>query len=113
MTKTFRTLLTAATAVLALAALSPSPARADNAWQKHHPRREQLNNRLARQNGRIHREVREGEMSHAQAARLHRADRRIHRTERRMASRNGGYVTKAQQRRLNRRENHVSRRIGR
>lgn len=112
MTKTFRTFLTVAAATLALASFGATPARADNAWQKQHPRREQVNNRLARQNQRIHKEVREGEMSHAQAVRLHRADRRIRLTERRMARRNGGYVTKAQQQRLNRRENHVSGRIG-
>lgn len=112
MTKTLRTFLAATAAAFALAAFSAAPASADNAWQAHHPRREQINTRLARQNRRIHREVREGEMSRAQAARLHHADRRIRLTERRMATRNGGDVTKAQQRRLNRRENHVSRRIG-
>lgn len=112
MTSTFRTVLAATAVSLALAAFSASPASADTPWQAHHPRREQINNRLARQNQRIHQEVKEGEMSHAQAARLHRADRRIRTTERRMARRNDGHVTKAQQRRLNRRENHVSHRIG-
>lgn len=110
MLKFLRTFLTAAAAVVALAGLS-TPAMADTPWQAHHPRREQVNGRLVNQSRRIHREVREGGMSRAQAARLHRADRRIRRQERRMAARNGGYVTRGQQRRLNREENRVSRKI--
>jgi hypothetical protein len=111
MLKQFRTFLTAAAAVVAIAGLS-TPAQADTGWQAHHPRREQVNNRLLRQNRRIHREVKQGEMTRAQAARLHRADRRIRTQERRMAARRGGHITKGQQRRLNRKENRVSRRIG-
>ncbi len=67
-----RSLLAAASAVTVLAAFTAAPASADNAWQAHHSRREQVNNRLARQNWRIHGEVREGEMTRGQAARLHR-----------------------------------------
>ena len=37
-------------------------------WGKHHPRREQVNDRLARQNHRINKEVKEGEMSKSEAA---------------------------------------------
>jgi hypothetical protein len=111
MSKSFRTVLTALAATVSLACLA-APAMADTPWQAHHPRREQVNNRLGRQNARIHREVREGEMSRAKAARLHHADRGIRRQERRMAVRNGGYITKRQQARINREENHVGRRIG-
>jgi len=112
MSKSIRTVLTALAATASLACLA-APAMADTPWQAHHPRREQVNSRLATQNARIHREVREGEMSHAKAARLHRADHRIRLQERRMAARQGGAVTRRQQARLNRRENRVSRRIGR
>lgn len=94
-------------------ALTSASAMADTPWQQAHPRREQVNDRLARQNARIHQQVREGELSHAQAARLHARDRSIRAQERRMAAHNGGYVTKSQKRLLNRRENRVSRRIGR
>ena len=52
---------------------------ADTPWQQAHPRREAVNQRLANQNRRIHHEVKEGEMSHAEAARLHRDDRKIRR----------------------------------
>ncbi|HJS88470.1 MAG TPA: hypothetical protein VJ738_00715 [Steroidobacteraceae bacterium] len=111
MSKSLRTVLTAIAATASLACFV-APAMADTPWQAHHPRREQVNNRLANQNARIHQEVREGEMSHAKAARLHRADHRIRMQERRVAARQGGHITKRQQARLNRRENRVSRRIG-
>ena len=111
MSKSIRTVLTAVAATVSLACLA-APAMADTPWQAHHPRREQVNNRLENQNDRIHREVEEGEMSHAKAARLHRADHRIRMQERRMAARNGGHISRGEQARINREENHVSRRIG-
>ncbi|KVD06055.1 hypothetical protein WI80_19950 [Burkholderia ubonensis] len=85
---------------------------ADTPWQKAHPRREEVNQRLANQNRRIHHEVKEGEMSHAQAARLHRDDRQIRQEERDMAAQNGGHLTKPEQRALNQQENAVSNKIG-
>lgn len=111
MSKSIRTVLTAVAATVSLACLA-APAMADTPWQAHHPRREQVNNRLGNQNARIHHEVKEGEMSHARAARLHHADHRIRMQERRMAARNDGHITRRQQARINREENHVSRRIG-
>ncbi|KVO08220.1 hypothetical protein WJ70_23800 [Burkholderia ubonensis] len=85
---------------------------ADTPWQKAHPRREEVNQRLANQNRRIRHEVKEGEMSHAQAARLHRDDRRIRQEERDMAAQNGGHLTRPEQRVLNQQENAVSNKIG-
>jgi len=85
---------------------------AETPWQKNHPRREEVNQRLANQNRRIHNEVKEGEMSHAQAAQLHRDDRNIRREERDMAAQNGGHITKPEQRVLNQQENAVSKQIG-
>ncbi len=111
MSKSFRAVLTAVAATVSLACLA-APAMADTPWQAKHPRREEVNNRLGNQNARIHHEVKEGEMSHAKAARLHAADHRIRMQERRMAARNGGHLTKREQARLNRRENRVSHRIG-
>ena len=85
---------------------------ADTAWQKAHPRREQVNARLANQNRRIHQEVKEGDLSKAQAASLHKDDRQIRSEERAMASQNGGHITKAEQKVLNQQENAVSKQIG-
>ena len=86
---------------------------ADDAWQKAHPRREQVNDRLANQNQRIKQERKEGEISKAQAARLHAEDHAIRKEERTMASTNGGHITKSEQRALNQQENQVSKQIGR
>ena len=87
-------------------------ADADSNFAKTHPRREQVNERLANQNKRIHSEVAAGDMTKAQAAKLHRQDRKIRREERLMASQNGGHITKGEQRVLNKQENAVSREIG-
>ncbi|GAC1453638.1 MAG: hypothetical protein PVS2B3_09640 [Steroidobacteraceae bacterium] len=112
MLKSVRTLLTVAAATFALGGLAGN-ALADTQWQKDHPRREQVNNRLKNQNRRIHQEVKEGELSRSQAAKLHREDRAIRREERTMASTNHGHLTRAEQRALNQQENQVSGQIGR
>ena len=84
----------------------------DTAWQKQHPRREQVNHRLAHQNQRIRNEVKEGEITKPQAAALHKDDRQIRHEERLMASQNGGHITKQEQKTLNQQENVVSAKIG-
>ena len=84
----------------------------DTQWQANHPRREQVNQRLAHQNARIKDEVREGDMSQAKAARLHKDDRQIRQEERDMAHQNGGHITKQEQRTLNHQENALSKKIG-
>ncbi len=87
-------------------------AMAESQWDKDHPRRDEVNDRLKNQDKRINREVKEGEMSKQQAKKLHREDRAMRKEERRMAARNGGHITKAEQAKLNRQENAVSRQIG-
>ena len=67
-------------------AQAPAPA-GDGQWAKSHPRREEVNARLA--------------------------NHRIRMEERAMASTNGGHITKTEQRALNQQENQVSREIGR
>lgn len=89
-----------------------STAHADNHWQKTHPRREQVNDRLHRQDKRIHHEVKEGEMSKSQAAALHKDDHRIRKEERHMASAHHGHITRQEQHTLNRQENRTSKVIG-
>src|ERR1700732_138987 len=111
MLKSVRKFLTVTAVTLSLGALAGN-AMADTQWQKTHPRREQVNNRLANQNKRIHQERKEGEITKAQAAKLHRADHAIRKEERTMASTNGGHITKAEQKALNQQENQVSKQIG-
>ena len=84
----------------------------DTTWQKNHPRREQVNNRLANQNKRIKHEVKEDDLTKSQAAALHKDDRQIRKEERLMASQNGGHITKQEQKTLNQQENAVSKQIG-
>lgn len=85
---------------------------ADGTWAKDHPRRIEVNHRLKMQHERIHKEVKKGEMSKAEAKKLARDDHSIRQEERDMARQNGGHITKQEQRTLNQQENQVSRQIG-
>ncbi|MBV8665931.1 MAG: hypothetical protein JO269_05535 [Burkholderiaceae bacterium] len=87
-------------------------APAASTWDKDHPRRAEVNQRLENQNARIKEEVKEGDMSKAKAKRLHTADKEIRQEERDMAKQNGGHITKQEQKTLNQQENAVSKRIG-
>ncbi|GAC1569332.1 MAG: hypothetical protein NVS3B3_23670 [Aquirhabdus sp.] len=99
-------------AILGAFATTASSSYADTTWQKNHPRREQVNNRLENQNDRIKNEVKEGDMSKAKAAKLRKADRQIRQEERDMAAQNGGHITKQEQKTLNQQENAISKKIG-
>ena len=99
----------------AMAVAAPGFARGDghdHRFEAHHPRRNQVLDRSQFQNRRITRQVREGELTHAQARALRRNDARIAGREQYLARRNGGYITKKQQARLNRRLDNNSKRIG-
>jgi hypothetical protein len=111
MNKSIRTVLMASVVAVTLGALA-APAFADTQWQKDHPRREQVNNRLKNQNKRIKQERKEGEITKAQAQQLHSEDHAIRQEERTMASTNGGHITKTEQKALNQQENQVSQQIG-
>jgi len=99
-------------AVLGVFATAATSSYADTTWQKNHPRREEVNNRLKNQNRRIHNEVKEGEITRGQAKALHTEDKQIRQEERSMAAQNGGHITKQEQGTLNQQENAVSRQIG-
>jgi len=105
---TFRT----AAVLAALGGLFISGGASAETWNQAHPRRVEVNHRLANQNQRIRTERQEGEISGAQARRLHREDRFVRNEERFMASQHGGHITRAEQRALNQQENGVSRQIG-
>lgn len=103
---------------LSLAAALTSAAVADSAsamthWQHQHPRRVEVNARLDYQHHRIAEERREGDLTRRQARELRSEDRHIRAEERFDAARHHGHLTWAEQHRLNRQENQVSRRIGR
>ena len=86
---------------------------ADTAFERDHSRRDQVNDRLETQNHHIRNEVRAGKLSRHQAMHLHRADHHIRMEERRFARHHDGAITQAEQARLNRQENRVSRHISR
>src|SRR6516225_9221779 len=94
------TTVTAALATVACRRLMSNALADDTQWQKDHPRREQVDNRLANQNQRIKQERKEGEISKAQAQKLHSEDHAIRQEERTMASTNHGHITKAEQKSL-------------
>lgn len=102
-----------ALAAAAVAAVSFSTgALAETQWQKDHPRRTEVNSRLANQDRRIHNEVKDGQINRQQAAALHHEDHQIRQEERDMASQDHGHITRADQAALNQQENGVSHQIG-
>ena len=98
---------------VAMIGVSVMNAAAETAWERSHPRRDQVSDRLENQNRRINRELREGEITRGQARQLHQEDRAIRREERTMARFNRGHITRTEQKALNQQENAVSKQIGR
>lgn len=96
-----------AAVLVSLAALAGT-ASAETTWQKNHPRRTQVNHRLANQDKRIHQDVKNGTLSKGQAAKLHHEDHQVRQEERDMASQNGGHITRPEQKVLNGQENKIS-----
>ena len=111
MLKSLRKILTVTAVTVSLAGMA-STALAETQWQKDHPRRTEVNKRLANQNRRIKQERKEGEITKGQAQQLHKEDHQIRQEERDMASQNGGHITKSEQKVLNQQENQVSKQIG-
>jgi hypothetical protein len=105
-----RKLLVAIFGLLATGAVC-STASAETRWERNHPRQEQVLHRVALQRHDIRKERREGELTHGEAHRLQARDTRVARQDHRMARANGGFITKAEQHRLNRQENHIHRHI--
>ncbi len=101
-----------AVAALALALGAGLTGASAETWSQAHPRRAQVNGRLANQNARINKELKEGEINKGQARALHRQDRAVRQEERDMAGQNGGHITPGEQRVLNQQENGISREIG-
>jgi hypothetical protein len=103
-------LMAAASAIIAGLGIAPS-ASAATQWQKDHPRRAEVNHRLANQNRRIDNKVADGQMTKGQAAQLHKDDHQIRQEERDMASQDGSHITRSEDRTLNQQETATSRGI--
>ena len=98
-----------ATAAVASLALGTTDAMARGGAA--HPRRLEVNTRLAHQNYRIDRGLEKGQITQAQANQLHAEDRSLRGEERTEASLDGGHITRADQRSLNQQETAVSKQI--
>ena len=112
MWKSVRSAVALAALAVSLSGFAASAMADETQWQKDHPRRTEVNSRLANQDKRIHQERKEGEITKAQAQKLHSEDHAIRSEERTMASTNNGHITKTEQRALNQQENQVSKQIG-
>ncbi len=109
MNRSTKTIILAALGILSVTATSAS---AETWWEKTHPRRDQVNDRLENQNQRINQEYKEGDINAWQAARLHAEDYAIRLEERGMSSFDHGHITRSEERALNQQENTLSGRIG-
>jgi hypothetical protein len=78
-----------------------------------HPRVNQVNRRETRQQNRIANGVKNGSLTPQEANHLEKREARLETTEKRDMAAHNGHLTKAEQTRLNQRENHVSRSIHR
>jgi hypothetical protein len=110
MSHSFRRTVSFAAALVMLAGVAGT-ASAETTWQRNHPRRAQVNHRLADQSRRIHNDVRNGTMTHRQAAFVRHEDHQIRQEEHDMARQDGGHITRPEQKVLDRQENRISRQI--
>ena len=81
-------------------AVAAAPTKAGQ-WAKDHPRRVEVNKRLANQHKRVNQKVANGTMSQDTATTLKKEDHQIRQEERGMAAQNGGHITKQEQQTLN------------
>jgi hypothetical protein len=96
---------------LAMAAGAADAASAATTWQAHHPRRVEVNHRLAHLKRSVREERREGDLTAAQARGLHEKVHMIRVQERHDARRDHGHITRREQARLNHEETGIRRHI--
>jgi len=97
---------------LVLACTAVSGASAETRFDQTHPRRAEVNARLAHENHRVVQARRDGEISKVKAMRMHQKAHMIRVQERRMAARHGGHITRGEKLKLNREENRLGRKVG-
>ena len=108
----FRKPLVLAFAGLLVAGLT-TPAFAESVWDRNHPRRDQVNDRIGNQLHRINQERREGELSRGQARAMRMQERGVLAEERADARLHGGHITRVEQAQLNRDLNAIGHEIPR
>ena len=110
-----RSLIAASLILTGTLAVSVEASAHARGWARNHPARVHINHRIAHQQVRITREVRQGDMSRQEARGLRRDVHGIRKQERAYAQANGnnGHLTRAQRRDLNQQLNQTSQAIGR
>jgi hypothetical protein len=76
-----------------------------------HPRVNQVNGRETNQQNRIANGVKNGSLSPKEASHLENREARLQNTEKKDMAEHNGHLTKAEQTRLNQRQNHISKSI--
>lgn len=101
-------------ALVGTALTLPAPALALSRWQKNHPARTEINTRIAHQQHRITKEVKEGDLTQQQAQALRTQDHAVRLQERADAQADGnhGHLTPDQVKALNTELNGNSQAIG-
>jgi hypothetical protein len=102
---TIKTAILAGAVALAAAVSLGGVASAETRWDAHHPRQEQVLKRAEHQRQLIRQSYRKGEISRFREHRLLHRVNRVALKDHRFAHRNGGYITRGEQHRLNQREN--------
>jgi len=80
-------------------------------FAKDHPRRNEVNKRVANQRGRINQGVKNGKLTEQQSKQLKADDKAIKKQEHADVKANGGHLTKSEQKQFNQEENTDSRLI--
>jgi len=88
--------------------LSAGPSFAETHWQRHHPRRVEVNSRLRNQNRRIDNGLKDHQLTRSEAQQLHSEDRSVLHQERVDATGHDTHLTKGEQQQLNHEENGIS-----
>jgi hypothetical protein len=105
-----KTILASVAVLGAILGSTSSPSLAQNRFDANHPRRAEVLGRTGNLNQRINNN--RGNLG-GHYGQLKHEDKQIRKQEQRMARNNGGYVTRGQQAKLNREENHVNNQIKR
>jgi hypothetical protein len=90
---------------------TPAPGAGPGVVDPGHPRVNQVNRREERQQDRIANGIKDGQLTPGEASRLEKGESRIQNQEKRDMKAHNGHLTKAEQNKLNREENHESRHI--
>jgi len=109
--KKSRTIASIVTALSLGGLVLASTGFAADQWQRNHPARTEVNQRIRRQDRRINQGLRHGQLNGAEAQQLRNEDRSIYDQEIQDANANHGHITGSERRQLNREENAESRQI--